>query len=211
VRFVQLLLTAEQAELVAAALRDTEAAIREEGTNEETTSEEVANNERVGEAARAVGRLSLLFADAAENPSKYPPQGKLASTVRDITRRAKGAAQPEGRKNKRKARQERRIATAKERRRYRREMAEGFNKAREIMEQEAAEAAEFQAEIEARISDQPKYNVVDAYGNLIVAGVPAEFVKTEEGESAFPAAHRVGGPMDLLLPGSHEKAAERGD
>lgn len=208
-RFVSVLLTDEQAELAAAALRDAESALREELTDEEHTGEQAANNERVAEDARFAGRLSMLFQDAAENPTKYAPTGKMAATVRGIVRRAKGPAQPP-RKNKRKARQEARMRTSKERRKFRRQIAENYNKARTIMEAEKAEMEQIHAETMARIEAQPKYKVVNAFGQSIIEGVPAEFVVRMDGEG-LPASEPVETPTTLLLPASHEKAHERGE
>lgn len=173
-RFVQLLLSDEQAELVAAACLDAERKlIAEEG-------------EPAAEDAKQLGRLALLFQDAAESPLKYPPTGKTASTVRTVIRRAKGAAQPKP-LNKRKQRQERRMRTAKERRQLRKVITKGYNEARERLEAERLEAEEYEREFQERIAKQRRYKVVNAYGDAVVEGVPAEFVLDEEtGENLLP-------------------------
>lgn len=175
-RFVQLLLTDEQAELVAAACLDAERTVIADEGEESPAAED----------AKQLGRLALLFQDAAERPAKYTPTGKLAATVRSVHRRAKGAAQPKP-LNKRKQRQERRIRTAKERREMRRLFTQGYNEARERLEAERIEAESAQRELEERLEKQRKFKVVTADGDLIIAGVPAEFVVDEEtGESLLP-------------------------
>lgn len=175
-RFAQIVVTDEQAELISAALND------------------AAGNEDLHEDdAKQIGRLQLMFQDVTETPAKYPVTGKMAGTVRSIVRRAKGAAQPKP-LNTRKARQEQRMRTAKERRRLRRQIAGSYNAAVEIMEQEQLEAEAARKEAEERFAKQPKYRVLTGDGNVLLDLVPAEMVvNVETGENLLPK---------LIVPGS---------
>lgn len=182
-KFIQLLLTDEQTELTAAALRDAEEALKDERADRggvEVTSEDATENERLSADIAAVGRLMLLFQDASENPAKYPPTGKMAATVRSIARRAKGTPQPASRRRRRADRHQRRRALRNAFRRNR-AFTEGYNRAYAIQEQEEQEYQAALAEIQERVKDQPKYAITDGFGNTIMAGVPAEFVLDAEG------------------------------
>lgn len=177
-RFVQLLLTDEQAELTAAALRDAEKALKE--LAEEDVPEE--HRSYVGENIAQIGRLSMLFQDMSENPAKYTPTGEMARTVRSIVKRAKGRPQIPSLRKKRADRHQRRRM---ERRYFRRnrEYIEQYNRAVEITEAERAEAEANAAELAKRIEGQPTYTVTDGYGNVLMSGIPAEFVLDADGKS----------------------------
>lgn len=174
-RFVQLLLTDEQAELLAACARDAEIQLKEIAAKSEFPADDPA-----AEDAVTVGRLSMLLQDAAEQPAKYTPTGKTAATVRTIVRRAKGTAQPQSRKNKRKARQEERQRTSKVRRHYRKQIAQAWNESREKLEAEKQAAAEKREQDKARWATQPKFKVVLEDGTEVLGEIPAEFVVNEE-------------------------------
>lgn len=179
-RPVQILLTDEQAELAAAALRDAEAQLVElqsEDDGFETTSEQ---REVLQEDIARLGRLSLLFQDASENPAKYPPSPKMAASIKRFRKTVQGEAQPQSLRKKRSGRHQRRRATRHFFRRNR-DLIEGVNRAREMYEKEAEEHAQAVAEIEERVKDQPKFTVTDGFGNTIMAGVPAEFILDAEG------------------------------
>lgn len=138
-------------------------------------------------------RLSAFLGIVAEYPHKFPVTGKQAASVRSAVRRVRGAAQPQSRKNKRKARQERRQRYSKWRRRERKALAEQFNQAREIYEAEAKEVEAYWDELEQRIEKQAKFNIVTANGDTLVAGVPAEFIRKDDGTPAFPQLIVLGG------------------
>lgn len=138
-------------------------------------------------------RLAVALGQVAANPSAFPVTGKLAPSIRRVVRVAKGAAQPQSRRNKRKVRQQNRQGYAKWRRRERRRLVEEYNRAREIYEAEAREAEEAWAEIEARLEKQPKYSVVTLDGQTLVGEIPAEFIRKEDGSPAFPQLIVVGG------------------
>lgn len=131
-------------------------------------------------------RLAAFFAHLAMEPSRFAPSGKLAETVKTITKRAKGPAQRPSRKNRRKERQERRMRTAKARRSMRREQAEAYNAAVEQYEQERQEMEEANAELIAKLEAEPKFNVVNAMGQVIMAGVPESMVVKVDDEPAPP-------------------------
>lgn len=137
-------------------------------------------------------RLAVFLGQVATHPESFRPQGKNATRVRSLVRKAKGAAQPQSRRNKRKARQEKRQGYAKWRRREQKALAEKFNAAREIYEQEAREAEEYHAEQIARLEKQPKYKVVSMDGRVIVDEIPAEFILKQDDEPAFPQLIVVG-------------------
>lgn len=176
-RYVQLLLTDEQAELTAAALRDAEDVLRAQVTNTEAAEDDPAR-----EDVQALGRLSMLFQDASENPAKYPPAPKVAASLKKFRKRVQGQAQPQSLRKKRAGRHQRRRAERHFFRRNR-ELIEGVNAAREAYEKEAAEHAQAVAEIEERVKDQPRFTITDGFGNVIMAEVPAEFIRTEDGET----------------------------
>jgi hypothetical protein len=139
-------------------------------------------------------RLAVFLGQVATNPAQFKPQGKNALRVRSIVRSMRGAAQPQSRKNKRKIRQHNRQGYAKWRRRERKRLVEEFNRARELYEQDAREAAEYWAEVEERVAKQTQYDVVTLDGQTVLAGIPAEFIRlTESGEPAFPQLIVVGG------------------
>ena len=88
-------------------------------------------------------RLVVFFDYVAADPSRFPVTSMTASLKRGL-RRVKGPAQPQSRRNKRKARQEKRQSVAKRRRLQRREMVEAWNRA---VAQIEAEMAEVDAEL----------------------------------------------------------------
>lgn len=184
VRYVQPLLTDEQAELVAAALRDAELAVMEElaGVVPGDAEDDADRAEPLREDAAQLGRLALLFQDASENPAKYPPAPKMAASIRKFRKQVQGQAQPQSLRKKRASRHQRRRAERHFFRRNR-DLIDGVNAAREAYEREAEEHAKAVAEIEERVKDQPRFTVTDGFGNVIMAGVPAEFIKTEDGET----------------------------
>jgi hypothetical protein len=192
VRFVQLVLTEEHAQLAAEALaREIETGEAQRADMEALGFSPQTEDEAAEEAQ--LERVQLLLADAAAHPEKYPPTGKSAATVRTVVRRAKGAAQPKP-LNKRKQRQEKRTRTHKERRKYRRQIAESYNRSVAIYEAEAKEAEEYQAELAARVESQPKFRVVGADGQPVISGIPAEFIVNEETEENLLPK--------IILPGS---------
>lgn len=162
-RFAQLVLTDDQLDLVASALRD--------ATN---------NPDITFEQSQEVDDLRYFFETARDEPSKFPVTGKMAGSIRTAVRRAKGAAQPQSRKNRRKARQERRMRTSKERRKFRAVIAKSYNEAVERMRQEDEEARIAHEEMVARLEAQPKFNVFAADGRVLLAGIPEEMIRPAE-------------------------------
>lgn len=181
-KFVQLLVTDDQAELVAAALRDAEEQLKKVAAETDPQGLSREQYDGVNADMNALGRLQLLFQDASENPTKYPPTGKMAATVRGIARRAKGRSKTPSLSRKRASRHQRRRA---ERHFYRRnrKLIESYNKG--LAEYEAAQA-EYEAsvaEVNERVKDQPTFSVTDGFGNVTLAGIPAEFIIDAEGKS----------------------------
>lgn len=95
-----------------------------------------------GEPDRAaeVYVLESFLDTVTEHPESFPVTGKMATSIKHRLRLLKGPAQPQSRRNKRKARQERRMSTAKRRRREKRELAAAYNEAQERLMAEVEEA-----------------------------------------------------------------------
>jgi len=146
-------------------------------------------------------RLAVFFGTVASDPSRFAPTGEMAQTVKSLVRRARGPAQPQSGRNKRKVRQERRQGFAKRRRAQRREFAEAYNAAVERVERDMAE----------KYDKEPKFMILRADGVPIMTDIPASMVvpmvdqirETEEGPL-------VTAPLgSIILPGNVEKAMER--
>ncbi len=164
-RLVQVVLTDQIAELTAAALRDA------------SNSEDVTTDE-----AGILYDASRLFMEASERPEAFPLTGAKATRLQRQVR-ARGPAQPQSRRNKRKARQEKRQGWAKIRRKHRREMAENYNEAVRIMEAEAEEMEMAYAEQQAKLNDQPKFDVFALDGTRILGGVPESMIRPAPDEA----------------------------
>lgn len=187
-QFVQMLITDEQALKIRLAidlvLQDPERFVM---TDDERTEYE---------------RLAVFFGHAGVNPSAFSPTGEMAQTVKTLVRRAKGPAQPQSRRNRRKLRQERRRGWQKLQRKQRREMAEQLNAAMErlLKDQEEAEAAA--QELQAKYEADRKFDLYDGFGNLIMSGIPESALR----DHVEPAPD---GPSDdskpkIIMPGSAE-------
>ncbi len=137
-------------------------------------------------------RLAVFLGQVATNPEAFPVTGKNAAKIRGIIRKANGPAQPT-RKPKRHARLEKRQSRQKFLRKNRRELAVQYNEAVAKVESDRAEMEQIQAEIEARIATQPKFQIKDVNGRIIVADVPAEAILRADGEPAFP---------QIIVPGT---------
>ncbi len=84
-----------------------------------------ADPNRAAQLQVAEGFLDNVIA----NPSAFPVTGAMANSIKARLRKLSGPAQPQSRRNRRKARQERRMRTAKARRQERRELAAAYNEA----------------------------------------------------------------------------------
>lgn len=176
-RFAQLVLTDDQLDLVAGALAD---AAKQEELNDDDLQQ--------------LGVLQEFMELARDEPHRFPITGKQAGSIRTAVRRAKGAAQPQSRKNKRKARQEKRIRTSKERRKFRKQIAESYNAAMEVQRRENEEIEQLHREIEERVAAQPKYRLLAGDGTILMDGIPAEFiVSVDTEESLLPKVIVPGG------------------
>lgn len=156
-QFVQVVLTDDQALLARAALD----LILNDPERYVMTDEERADYER----------LAVFLGHVAQNPSEFPVTGKMATSVRKAVRRIAGPAQPQSRRRKRSQGQQKRDRKA------RRELVAAYNEAVARMEAERQEAEEAHRELLERIEPQPKYRVVSAGGEVILDGVPAEFIQ----------------------------------
>lgn len=145
-------------------------------------------------------RLAVLYGHAAVDASRFPLSPKQAARLKSVVKKARGPAQPQSRRNKRKARQERRIAFAKQRRKNNREFREQYNEAMRQMEAEREEAEKAYAEIAARIENERKYQIKDGMGNLIMSEIPASAISPMDApEQSF--ADPAEAPLRILLPG----------
>jgi hypothetical protein len=178
-RLVQLVLTDQIAELTAAALRDA-------SNSEDVTVEE----------AGILYDSSLLFQTASESPERFPLTGARATSLKRQVTRAPHINGNSGNtaastRNKRKIRQESRARWAKIRRKNRREMAEAYNEARATMEAEREEMEMAYAEQQAKLADEPKFDVFALDGSRLLGGIPESMIKpaevTPEEKAAFEA------------------------
>lgn len=147
-------------------------------------------------------RLEMFLTAVMLNPEAFPATGRLAKTVKTLTRRAKGPAQPQSRRNRRKARQEQRQSFAKRRRQERKALAAAYNEARERTEAEMSEAEAAFQELRARIEAEPKFDIIGPNGEPILAGVPESFIRPVEVEQP-----EVPAPPQLYVAGRHDDLA----
>lgn len=162
---VQLILTTDQAELAAAALRDA-------ANSEDVTLEE----------SQVIYDLGYFLQTVGENPSKYRPNGKMATSIKRAQQRPGPNAGNTSAsvKNKRKARQEKRAGWNKLRRKNRREMVANYNQAVETMAAERAEMEAAFAEQQAILDAEPKFDVFTVDGARIISGVPESMIRPVE-------------------------------
>lgn len=162
------------------------------------------------EERSAYERLAVFFGSAAVDPARFPLSPKQASRIKAVVKKTRGPAQPQSRRNKRKARQERRISFAKKRRKQNREFREAYN---EAMAKMAAEREEMEAayrEVEARVAAEPKFDIVDGQGNLIMSSVPQSAFRPQEtgldetSPQGTPGAVPGVEASKIILPGSAE-------
>jgi hypothetical protein len=137
-------------------------------------------------------RLAVFFGQVSVSPGSFPLPPEMATRIRKVVRRAKGAAQPP-RKPKRHARLEARQGRQKFLRKNRRELAAQYNEARQKMEDEMREAEELIRAAEERIATQPKFSIKDVHGQVVLRDIPAEAILREDGEPAFP---------QIIVPGA---------
>lgn len=168
-RLVQLVLTGDTAELTAAALRDA------------ANSEDVTVDE-----SQILYEASVLFQTASEEPHRFPLTGKMATSIPRALRRKPNpntGNTAASTRNKRKARQEKRAGWAKTRRKHRREMAENYNEAVRIMEAEREEMEMAYAEQQAKLADQPKFDIFAMDGTRLLGGVPESMIRPTPDEA----------------------------
>ena len=122
-------------------------------------------------------RLAVFFGTAAADPSRFPLSGRQAKTIKSIVRKAKGPAQPQSRRNRRKVRQAQRQSFHKRRRQELREFKDEYNEAMKKLAAEAEEAQRAAEEMQAKYEAEPKFAVYDGVGNLIMAGIPESAIR----------------------------------
>jgi hypothetical protein len=204
-QLVQILLTDEQAKLLAAAAV---VAIRSDA-DEENGLITLEEDERTD-----LERLARFMAVVALNPSKFPLTGHMAVARKLAERRVDGVRRGDGelkgtvsRKNKRKVRQERRQRTHKVRRLTRRADAEAYNAARAQMEAELKEIQEIQEQRQREIETEAKYTLQDIMGNVVMTDIPESMIvaQTDEPETDYSVGgHEKFETPTIILPGSAE-------
>lgn len=144
----------------------------------------------------------------AEHPNHFPVRREYARMIKSKLRAAKGPAQPQPGRNKRKARQAQRRAFQKLRRENRRELVAAFNAQREQMEAQRAEQEAQAEQRRAEIATEPTFDITDLMGNVILAGVPKSMIKAQEVEYQATPLDAVTTP-GIVLSGNVEKALAR--
>jgi hypothetical protein len=160
-----------------------------------------STEDQIGDAEADLQRLAVFFGAVAAEPSRFPLTGQFAEALKRGARKAKGPAQTKSRRNARKARQETRIGFAKRRRAERRDLVAQHNAVQEAMQAERQEMEEAYAELRARLEAEPKVNITDAAGNVILAGVPQSMVQPVEPDHVSEATPQI------IMPGSAEAIA----
>jgi hypothetical protein len=155
-----------------------------------------STEEEIGDAADDAMRLAVFFGAVAAEPERFPVTGTMARALKQAQRQAKGPAQPASRRNRRKARQEKRTSFHKRRRKETRETREAYNAAVAAMAAEREEMGAAFAEKRAQLEAEPKVNVTDAMGNVIIAGVPQSMIVPVEPEIE---------DLGTYIPGSSEQ------
>lgn len=148
-------------------------------------------------------RLAVFFGTAAAEPARFPLSGRQASRIKSVVRKAKGPAQPLSRRNKRKARQEKRQGFHKRRRKDLKQFREQYNEAMAQLRKEQEEAEAAYLEIQERVAAEPKFDIVDGQGKLIMAGVPqsAIILQGSAGEETDDVRRAKSA---VILPGTAE-------
>lgn len=160
-----------------------------------------STEDQIGEAEADLQRLAVFFGAVAADPSRFPLSGQFAEALKRGARKAKGPAQTPSRRNARKERQEKRQSFHKRRRKETRETKDAYNAAVEAVAAERQEMEDAYAEMRARLEAEPKVNVTDAAGNVILAGVPQSMIQPVEPEPAQEPTPQI------IMPGSAEAIA----
>jgi len=176
-QLVQILLTDEQAKLLAAAADVT---LR---SNEDKTDGLIALEDT---EKTDLERLATFMAIVATEPGKFPLEGRMAQTLK-TARRTKTPNPNAGNtgastRNKRKDRQERRARTHIVRRLKRREFVKEYNRARIVAETEIAELTAIQEARQKQIESEPKFDLLDTMGTVIMSDIPQSMIRPVEEE-----------------------------
>lgn len=181
-RLVQIVLTDDQCETINAAMRDA-------SNSEDITLEE----------SKTIYDLGYLFLQASEDPSRFPLTGKKSATLSRKLRRVKGPAQPVSRKNKRKARQEKRQGWNKARRRMLAKNVAAYNEAVAIYAAERAEMDVALAEQQVKLDAERKFDVFTVTGERIVSGIPESMIRLSEVDKDVDSIAEDATP-EIILP-----------
>lgn len=145
-------------------------------------------------------RLAVFMAAVASEPEKFPLRESLARSLKTKVRAAKGEAQPKsrsGRKAKRSQGQQKRDRAA------RKVEVANFNRAREAYERDRIDHEAYLAERQAQMETEPKFDIVDIAGNVVLRDVPQSLLTPAEPEFKSMADAAAKGAI-ILPPGVEE-------
>jgi len=172
-------------------LRQTHLLILVNSLQDSTDAEDFAELDE--EAREAVLDLKMFLETVLNNPTAFPPTGELARSIRKATALAKGTSKPPSRKNKRKARQEKRQGWNKQRRKLRAANVAAYNEAVKRTEADREEAEAAWAEQAERLAAEPKFDVFAQDGSILMGSVPESMIRP------VPVTEEAS-PPEIILP-----------
>jgi hypothetical protein len=196
-KFVQVVLSDDQARLVAQAI---------------PLALENSTEDQIGDGEDDLKRLAMFFAGVAESPEAFPITGRMAGKVKAIVRQAKGPAQPQSRSKRAKKRTQ---GQQKRDRQARREGVAEFNVARERYEQDVKDMEEAHAERVAQIEKLlaqrtlQHEEIVQVFALLGAATLAEKTVelysREQDPQRILDAAAAQAKPGDFVIPASSER------
>jgi hypothetical protein len=152
-------------------------------------------------------RLAMFLTAVASEPGKFPVRESLARSIKKKTRSARGVLKndgtPKGQRSPKRLTKRSQGQQKRDRAQRRREVAE-FNQAREAYEKDRIDHEAYIAERQAQIALEPKFDITDIAGNVILAGVPESMVKAVD-DARESEALREYAP-DIYVPGQRPDA-----
>jgi len=171
-QLVELVFTDQQVGLLAAAVDTTLRSADDEEHGLLTLEDE----ERT-----AFEQLQVFLTSVFTSPRAFPVTGRMAiPKKKSVAEKLHLKGTSESTRNKRKARQAKRQGGHKRRRLEQRKMAANYNQARTVMEAELQEIQEIQEQRQAEIALEPKFDITDIMGNVVIAGVPESMIRPAE-------------------------------
>lgn len=127
-------------------------------------------------------RLAVFMTAVASEPAKFPVRESLARSIKSKVRATRGPAQKQSRRKVRSQSQQKRDRVQR-----RREVAE-HNQATAAYEKDRIDHEAFITERTMQTENEPKFNITDIAGNVILAGVPESMVVRTPTEETTPEA-----------------------